>query len=180
MGGYALVEPNDFPRAGRGDFKREPGDLSVLVTARMPGGKGDSEFVRHRFHRPLAYSVKWSIRYEWAFTILSIAVIAGGLLSSALAAAPGGGNDTLIVAVGLTIAVVAAVNRLWRPGLRAVARHRTANSLRHEGWMFVCGRERYDGMSADESRAAFIDEVERINKAVESIDESTSETEEEG
>jgi hypothetical protein len=172
------MESTGFDARGHRDFKREPGELSELVTRRMQGHDGAVKFVRFRFHRPLAYSITWSLRYGFASTALSVAVIAGGLASSALAASEGA-NDTLIAIFGLAIAVVASINRLWRPGLRAVARHQTANALRREGWAFVLAHDSYADLEDLEARAAFIDSVERINRAVEAIDESQPEAEDE-
>jgi hypothetical protein len=166
----------EFKRGAKGDFKREPGELSQLVAERMSGHDGAVRFVRFRFHRPLAYSITWSFRYGYASSLLSVGVIAFGLASSALAAA-GDSNDTVIAAFGLVIAVVAAINRLWRPGLRAVARHQTANALRREGWAFVLGRGAYENLPDATARSEFQDAVERINAAVEAIDESQAETE---
>lgn len=172
------MEASGFKHGGHRDFKREPGELSELVARRMQADDGAVKFVRFRFHRPLAYSITWSLRYGFASTVLSVAVIAGGLASSALAASEGA-NDTLIAILGLAIAVVASINRLWRPGLRAVARHQTANALRREGWAFVLAYDSYADLAELEARAAFVGAVERINRAVEAIDESQPEGEDE-
>jgi hypothetical protein len=109
--------------------------------------------------------------YGWAFSGLSVLVIAAGLGSSAIAAGPGKTNNTAIAILGLVVALGTAVNRLWRPGLRAVVRSQTANSLRREGWAFVCTRDKYAEAEPSERIPLFVDEVERINVAAESIDE---------
>jgi hypothetical protein len=73
------VASTEFEPGGPRDFKREPRELSTLVARRMVGNDGAVQFVRFRFHRPLAYSITWSLRYGYASSALSLAVIAGGL-----------------------------------------------------------------------------------------------------
>lgn len=153
-------------------FKREPAELAhhVLETTGSgdPGIKG---FVHHRFWRPFRYSIKAEKWYGIGFSALTVVVIAGGLTSSVLAGAPGN-NDVAIAVLGIVVAIAAAVNRLWRPGLRAVVRSRTANSLRREGWNFVSGRGRYQDLQPPARLDVFIDAVEEINVAAEVVDET--------
>ena len=68
------------------------------------------------------------------------------------------------------MAILAAVNRLWRPGLRAAVRHRAANELRREGWAFVCEEGHYKNPKVDRL-GTFFSEVERINAPAEAVDE---------
>ena len=159
-------------------FKNEPSELAdlVLKKADHAGGEEFDEFVRHRYWRPFDHSVRWSSRYSFAFSALTILVIAGGVASSVLASLPNHHANTAIAILGILVAVTASVNRLWRPGARAALRHRTANSLRREGWSFVCGQGRYRKCERDPIDV-FFEEVERINLPAESIDEQEMEGE---
>jgi hypothetical protein len=154
-------------------FKDEPAELAGLIVKKA--GSTDPEFSRfvaHRFYRPFRHSINSAPKYGFAFSAISVLVIGAGLASSALASA-NQANTPFVVALGLLVAVAAAVNRLWRPGLRGAVRHETANSLRREGWSFVCGRGEYaDGT---DQRGAFVDRVERINVKAETIDEQPQE-----
>jgi hypothetical protein len=169
-------EGRDEPPAKRtrthGDFRGEPFALAALIAASYEGN-GDSfkAFVRYRFRRPLHYSVKSSLWYGVSFSVLSLLAIGGGLASSALATVPGN-HDLAIAIIGIVIAVATAVNRLWRPGLRSAVRHRTANSLRREGWAFLCGQGSYAKGDPTQRADAFIVAVERINAEAEAIDEA--------
>jgi hypothetical protein len=109
--------------------------------------------------------------------LLTVLVIAAGVTSSVIAALPGEGGDIAIAVLGVFVAVVAAVNRLWRPGSRAAIRHRTANALRREGWSFACQEGRYQQKSGRDPASIFFEEVERINLPAESIDEQELEGE---
>jgi Protein of unknown function (DUF4231) len=159
------------------DSNKEPEELASLILEKA--GQVDSAFggfVKYRFRRPLSYSLRWSSWYGHAFTTLSVLAIAAGLGSSVLATA--GKSDVIVAVLGIVVAVATAINRLWRPGLRGVVRHRTANALRREGWDFVCGRGNYDPLEDDEKRCAhFIDEVQRICASAELVDEQAVETE---
>jgi hypothetical protein len=157
----------------RATFRHEPVELTKLVSRKAKDIEDDASFerfVRHRFGRPFEHSVRWSFRYSTAFTALTIVVIAGGVTSSVLAALPGHEGDLVIAVLGVLVAVTAAVNRLWRPGARAVLRHRTANALRREGWSFVCDQGAY-GAAESNPIDLFFEEVERINMPAEAIDE---------
>jgi hypothetical protein len=154
-------------------FKDEPAELADLIVKKA--GSTDAEFPRfvaHRFYRPFRHSISSAPKYGLAFSAISVLVIGAGLASSALASA-NQANTPFVVALGLLVAVAAAVNRLWRPGLRGAIRHETANSLRREGWSFVCGRGEY--AECTDQRGAFVDRVERINVKAENIDEQSQE-----
>jgi hypothetical protein len=162
-------------------FKQEPSDLQKLIVDAVgnadPGVEG---FIAHRFWRPFRYSITAAQRYGFAFSALTVLVIGAGLASSVLAAAPGHHNDTIVAVLGIVVAVAAAINRLWRPGLRAVVRSRTANALRREGWAFACSRGDYAKMSSNERLGAFLDEVQKINAVAEVVDEADVEPETKG
>lgn len=168
-----LIKKLQAIRKSKNDFYDEPGELASLVEKTIndltTGSAPFNQYIRHRYRRPFEYSVYWSIRYSIAFTVLTTFVIAGGLASSVLASS-GNGNSALVSGIGLLVAISAAVNRLWRPGVRAALRHQAANALRRHGWSFVCGRKPYD-IAYDKSIDLFLLEIERINRGVESIDE---------
>jgi hypothetical protein len=166
-------------------FKDEPEELSSLILERLekdPQGPFD-EFVEHRFWRPFEHSVKRADLYSAAFTGFTLLVIGGGVASSILSEVPGNPH-TAIAIIGVAVALAAAVNRLWRPGLRAALRHRTANELRREGWNFVCEQghyERSDDTDQEDKRIQlFFRRVEKINAPVEAIDEQEMEGKGEG
>jgi hypothetical protein len=166
----------------RGRFRDEPDELTALVLEAL-GARADAHegFVRHRFTRPFDHSIVWSFRYGAAFSGLSVLVIAAGLASSTIAALSSGPiGESAVIALGLVVAVATAVNRLWRPGLRSVLRHRAANALRREGWDFVCLRGAYADTPEEERFGLFFDEIQRINVAAESVDEQPVDGESDG
>jgi hypothetical protein len=172
----AAADPG-FPERTSKAFNEEPSALAgrLINIAGSDAPPGFPEFVKYRFWRPLQYSLKASFWYGWASSGLSVLAIAGGLASSALAAGPGS-HDTLVAALGLLVVVTTTVNRIWRPGLRAVVRSQTANQLRREGWAFVCGRGNYVDLEPRARAPVFVDEVERINVTAEAVDEQSADS----
>jgi hypothetical protein len=174
----------ESPAGGRGniDPKIEPTELADLIVQRAEergmilGDKRFRSFVEYRWQRPFQYGFKWGRWYGLAFSALSLLAIAAGLGSSAIVTAGGeGGWWTVVVAVlGLVVGVSAAVNQIWRPAQRSVARHQSVNALRREGWDFVCDRGRYKDKWGTEGVDLFIDEIGRILRPVEAIDEEAS------
>jgi hypothetical protein len=163
-----------FDGQDRPSFKAEPRELSELILDKLPNGDPRREFVRHRFWRPFEHSINSAFTYSTGFTILTLVVIAGGVASSIISQTGWGHADTLIAITGLLVAIAAAVNRLWRPGLRGALRNKVANELRREGWSFVCDEGRYKKPIADRI-GTFFKEVERINAPAEAIDETPGE-----
>lgn len=154
-------------------FKDEPLELAKLIAQKAEDGDAEFErFVAHRFYRPFKHSITVAPWYGGAFSAVSVLVISAGLASSALASADQG-NTALVVVLGLFVAVATAVNRLWRPGLRAAVRHETANALRREGWSFVCERGEYTEEA--DRQGVFVDRIERLNVKAENVDEQTPE-----
>jgi Protein of unknown function (DUF4231) len=168
----------DNTRRAKWKFYDEPMKLTELVlkTAGVSSDDSFTEFVWHRYWRPFDYSVRWSMNYSFAFTALTILVIAAGVASSVIASMSGHEGDVAIAVLGVLVAVMAAANRLWRPGPRAVLRHRAANDLRREGWRFVCGQGRYSDGAAEDRRKVFFEEIEAINRTPEAIDEREMES----
>ena len=156
----------------------EPHRLAERIVAKARASADDQEalqdFVALRYERPLAISGRYGNIYNWLFTGLSVVGIAGGLAASALAA-DGGDTDWIVVIIGIVVAVATTINQIVRPGQRSVARYQGANALRREGWDFVWDRGRYAEGDARARLSAFIDEVQRVNRAVESVDEETPE-----
>jgi hypothetical protein len=153
-------------------FKAEPRELSALVLDKIDPRDPRSQFVKHRFWRPFEHSVVSALRYSVWFTVLTVLVIAGGVSSSLLSQTEWAHVDVLIASSGLLVAI-AAVNRLWRPGLRSAVRNKVANELRREGWRFVCDEGQYE--TSDDKVGTFFKEVERINAPAEAIDETPGE-----
>lgn len=162
----------DSTRRTKWKFYNEPTRLTELVlkTAGDSADEGFIEFVWHRYWRPFDYSVRWSMHYSFAFTALTILVIAG-VASSVIASMSGHEGDVAIAVLGILVAVMAAANRLWRPGPRAALRHRAANDLRRAGWRFVCQQGQYRDCEGKDRLKAFFDEIEAINRTPEAIDE---------
>ena len=155
----------------RPSFKKEPEELAKLILGRFSDDDPRRKFVKHRFWRPFEHSIDSAITYSVSFTLLTLVVIAGGIASSIISQTGWGHAETLIAITGLVVAVAAAVNRLWRPGLRAALRNKVANDLRREGWSFICEEGPYKDPGGDRI-GTFFKEVERINAQAEEFDET--------
>jgi hypothetical protein len=146
----------------------------------LPEGDPFRDFVRLRFQEPLRANARGGPLYGRAFTAMSVATIAAGLASSAVATASSGEtlgtSDTVFVAIlGILVSVLAAITQIWRPAQRSVARYQAAYALRREGWDYVHDLGRYEALEGAARRPAFITEVNRIHRGVEAIDESIAE-----
>jgi hypothetical protein len=130
------------------------------------------DWLRFRFTNPLEDDAAAGPDYSKAFNALSILTISAGLASSALAGAMGNAPRLAIAILGLVVGVLAAVNRIWNPAQRSVARYQAAYALRREGWDFVHDRGRYARLPPDLRLGAFIDEIGHIHRAVETVDET--------
>ena len=168
-----MFEKQAVPNEDAPTFEAEPRELAELVLDRIDPADPRGQFVRHRFWRPFEHSVVSALRYSVWFTLLTVLVIAGGVSSSLLSQTEWAHVDALIAASGLLVAIAAAVNRLWRPGLRSALRNKVANELRREGWRFVCDEGPYE--TSDDKVGIFFKEVERINAPAEAIDETPGE-----
>lgn len=158
-------------RRERNHFKREPEELSKQVLDVAAADESFAAFVCHRFRRPFAHSVRWSLRYGYAYLLLTLGTIAAGLAASALTAFEFGARDAIVALLGLTVAIATTLNRLWRPNVRAALRHQTANDLRREGWAFVRRQGEYAEQSDGKRLQTFTEAVEDINFVAEAIDE---------
>jgi hypothetical protein len=106
--------------------------------------------------------------------MLSLATIAAGLASSVLASATSHPSKLAIGILGLVVGVLTAVNQIWNPSKRSGTRFQAAYALRREGWDFVNDRGRYAKLGLETRLGAFIDEVSRIHRGTESVDEATA------
>jgi hypothetical protein len=147
----------------------------------VPGALADApdsseafdDWLRFRFTKPLEDDAAAGPDYSKAFNAISVLTIAAGLASSVIAGATVDTPRYAIGLLGLVVGVLTAVNRIWNPAHRSVARYQAAYALRREGWDYVQGRGRYARLQPDMRLGAFIDEVGNIHRGVESIDEMT-------
>jgi Protein of unknown function (DUF4231) len=133
-------------------------------------------FMSYRFAEPLETNARKGPRYGWAFTLISVATITLGLVSSALAGSgPDETAEMVIVVLGVLVGVLTGINQLARPGQRSVARYQAAHTMRREGWDYVHDSGRYRLLDPSERLVTFIEEIARINRIVEAMDEVASE-----
>lgn len=132
------------------------------------------DWLRWRFRQPLERDAWAGPAFGKAATAIGVTTIGAGLASSALASAGGTGTKALVASLGILVGVLAAVNQIWRPSQRSVARYQAAFALRREGWDFLQDRGRYAVIDSGGRLGAFVDEVTRIHRAVESVDEASS------
>lgn len=135
-------------------------------------------FLAFRFEVPFLRHGKRGPLYGRAFTSLSVAAIAAGVASSAISANPDSAESLrwLLFALGLVVAIVTSINQLWKPAQRSVGAYRAGNALRREGWDYVNGRGRFQGLT-DERKAydLLLDQIREIQAQVDSIDEVQAE-----
>ncbi|HEX8054755.1 MAG TPA: DUF4231 domain-containing protein [Thermoleophilaceae bacterium] len=133
------------------------------------------DWLRLRFQVPLERDALAGPAFGKSATALGVATIGAGLASSAITTASGGDWATVVVAsLGIIVGVLATINQIWRPSERSVARYQAAFALRREGWAYLQDRGRYERVAPEDRLPAFIDEVTRIHRAVELVDEATS------
>jgi hypothetical protein len=172
-----VLEPLESERLGEHVLEKAA-RISKSSQGSDPGsgasGQELEDWVKYRFQGPLIASAEAGPDYGKAFTALSVLTIAAGLASSVIASATGQPSKVAIGALGLAVGLLTAINRIWNPAQRSVARYQAAYALRREGWDFVNGRGRYGKLDADKRLGAFIDEVGRIHREVESLDETAS------
>lgn len=132
------------------------------------------DWLRFRFHEPLVRDAAAGPAFGKTATAIGVATIGAGLGSSALATTSGNGATGAVAVLGIVVGVLSAINQIWRPSQRSVARYQAAFALRREGWDFLNDRGRYERLDPEARLATFIDEVARVHRAVESIDEAAS------
>lgn len=132
------------------------------------------DWLRCRFREPLERDASAGPTFGKAATAIGVTTIGAGLASSAAASAWGDDATVLVAGLGILVGLLTAVNQIWRPSQRSVARYQAAFALRREGWDFVQDSGRYSRLAPDVQVQTFVEEVNRIHRAVESIDEATS------
>jgi hypothetical protein len=172
------------------DAKREPVVLSELIHSKVADGltwqsaseetpaiKPHNAFINFCFRRPWEDGRKRARRFGRGATLLNLVGVAAGLASSSLATLGGAQEgfseqNIVVVLLGLTVSLAAATNQIARFGERSVARYQQVNALRREGWDFINCRGHYStSASPDQRWDTFVDEVGRVQKAVEAVDE---------
>jgi hypothetical protein len=136
-----------------------------------------NDWLRFRFSGPLVEDADAGPDYSKAFNLLSIMTIAAGLAASVVANTTGGGKIVIGV-LGIAVGVFTTINRIWNPSQRSTARYQAAYALRREGWDFVHGLGRYSDHRLSAQLETFMDEVGRIHRGVEAIDEAAASTSE--
>jgi hypothetical protein len=156
---------------------------AVQCLSDRPGAAADTErfndWLRFRFRGPLEEDAEAGPDYSKAFNLLSIMTIAAGLAASVIANTTNGGKIAIGV-LGIAVGVFTAINRIWNPAQRSTARYQAAYALRREGWDFVHGLGRYRDLRLPAQLETFMQEVGRIHRGVEAIDESAASTSERG
>jgi len=153
-----------------------------LLLTRLDSPAGDvagelepfHDWLHLRFREPLEHDARAGPSFGKAATAIGVATIGAGLASSALATTTGNGATELVAVLGIGVGVLTAINQIWRPSQRSVARYQAAYALRREGWDFLQDRGRYERLESSQRLGAFIDEVSRIHRGVESVDEAAS------
>jgi hypothetical protein len=169
--------------AGEGaDARAEPPANLKAIT---PSGLAD--WVAFRFQFPLTDSVKRGKHHRRLLLSLGMGISGAGLAASLLAVLGGNGQwgvagsgtvsvwALLAAAAGVLVGVLTAISQILKPAQRSVASYQLTHTLRHEGWDYVSGRGQYRGRTGPQALDLFIDEVNRIQRTVEAIDESTVE-----
>ena len=143
-------------------------DLSVPEPQRL----ARIGWLQHRFTDALEVDAAAGPSFGRASTALAVMTAAAGLAASALT---GLGNDweEVVIVLGILVGVLTTINQVWGPSQRSVARYQAAYALRREGWNFLHDRGRYETLTPEQRLGAFMDEVNRIHDAVESIDASS-------
>jgi hypothetical protein len=134
------------------------------------------DWLRYRFYGPLERNAAAGPAFGKSATAIGVGTIGAGLLSSALSTVEGSGAAASVLALGVIVGVLGYINQIWRPAQRSVTRYQSAFALRREGWDFLYERGRYEGLAEDKSLALFIDEVARIHRAVELVDETAAQS----
>ncbi len=166
------------PPARRGDD--DASSPSTQSNKKTPAGLAD--WVEFRFCNPLIDSARAATRQTALVLWLSSATALLGVAASTFAVL-GGDNKSSGLSVwtfiaagcGVAVAGLTAITQIRRPGQRSVALYQHMHTLRREGWAFVSGRGSY-GRGGSRALDLFIEAVNRIQRGVESIDETAGDT----
>jgi hypothetical protein len=132
------------------------------------------EFVQHQFAAPMANYTRFGGWYGFAFTLISLAALAAGVVSSGVAAGWSGADWArwTILVLGLVTAAASVLNQVWRPGQKSTSRTRGGNALRREAWEFLNDRGTYAELNVEDAWGHFVDAVSVIVRQAEEIDET--------
>lgn len=130
-----------------------------------------NDWLRFRFSGPLEENAEAGPDYSKASNLLSVMTIAAGLAASVIANTTDSGKIVIGI-LGIAVGVFTTINRIWNPSQRSTARYQAAYALRREGWDFVHGLGRYHDLRLIAQLETFMDEIGRIHRGVEAIDEA--------
>lgn len=132
------------------------------------------EFVRLQFADPMGNYTRFGGWYGIAFTLISLAALTAGVVSSGIAAGWSDANWArwTILILGLVTAAASVINQVWRPGQKSISRTRGGNALRREAWDFVHDRGAYEGLEFEAGWGHFVDAVSAIVRQAEEVDET--------
>lgn len=132
------------------------------------------EFIRNQFVGPMGNYTRFGGWYGFAFSLISLAALTAGVVSSGVAAGWSAAHWArwTILVLGLVTAASSVVNQVWRPGQKSTSRTRGGNSLRREGWEFLTDRGAYERLGFEEAWGHFVDTVSAIVRQAEEIDET--------
>ena len=131
----------------------------------------DREFLDYRFKRRYRNAVKAAPKFGRRAAALKIGAATLGLASAAIGALGDNirtdlGIQITVVAIGVLVGVLAALDQTWKPGVRHANFRQTQNQLLKEGWDFVLGRGRYKkAPDLTEAFRTFVGEVCRVTQS---------------
>jgi Protein of unknown function (DUF4231) len=157
---------------------QEVWQLSELIRTRLDeiedgAAERHREWVASRFRYPLRALLIIANRDGTSYIGFTLVVVAGGFATSGIAVATGAGKGStaswVVFAIGLLVALAAAISQQLRFGVRSNERRGLAVAMREDGWHFVNQTGDYAGL---EPRVAFVrfesqlDDIHRRNSQV--------------
>jgi hypothetical protein len=135
-------------------------------------------FLEYRYGAHLRNYRRWGGKYSAAFAVTTLVVVASGVLSSTIGAGwrSAHWSKIALLVLGLVTALGSALNQMWRPGRKGAGRIRGANRLSTEGWNFVAGGGRYQGIEVRAAFALLVEEVARILADTAAVDEAEADS----
>lgn len=140
-------------------------------------GPGREDFLTYRFQLPLIWYGEHAPKLTKRHEIISLGVIAAGLISSGLTAIAKGqssffGEITgwLVIGLGVVVGLGTGFIQLTKPSQRAIVYGTAQDTLRREGWDLVHRRNRYAGLSEPEAFGTFVDIVLGLEARTRSVE----------
>ena len=162
-----------------GDHPGEPDELERLILEKLDAEAPEKvetakSFLEVRYSAHLRNYRRFAGKYSAVFILITLLVIASGVLTSSIGAGWPSAHWAKIVllVLGLVTALGSALNHLWRPGRKGTGRMRGANRLTTEGWNFAQGVGRYRGLDVRAEYDLFVEEVGRILADTAAVDEA--------